>query len=111
MSGRPRAAVPGLAVYSLIVAYPAIMSVYYSFTNWDGLGTGSRFVGFSNYITAITGDPEVQQAFTHTLLAALCITVGGNLIGLIVALVLQQRNRLNYVLRLLWFLPASTPPG
>lgn len=101
--------VPGLAVYSLVVAYPTIMSVYYSFTNWDGLGTGSRFVGLSNYVTAIADDPEVQQAFTHTLLAALCITVGGNLVGLVVALVLQRRNRLNYVLRLLWFLPAALP--
>jgi ABC-type sugar transport system permease subunit len=35
--------------------------------------------------------------------------VGGNPIGLIIALVLQQRNRLNYVLRLLWFLPAALP--
>lgn len=101
--------VPGLAVYSLIVAYPTLMAIYYSFTNWDGLGSGSRFVGLGNYITAVTGDPEVRQAFTHTLLAALCITVGGNVAGLVVALVLQRRNRLNYVLRLLWFLPAALP--
>ncbi len=100
---------PALIVYTGIVAYPTVMAVYYSFTNWNGLGSGSRFIGFSNYVTAIARDPQVGQAFVHTLLAALVITVGGNLVGLASALALQRRNRLNYVLRLLWFLPAALP--
>lgn len=100
---------PPLLIYSGIVAYPTIMAIYYSFTNWDGLGTGLHFVGFSNYVTALVRDPQVGQAFVHTILAALVITVGGNLVGLASALALQRRNRLNYVLRLLWFLPAALP--
>lgn len=100
---------PGLGVYSLIVVYPTIQAIYYSFTNWNGLGSGAGFVGLGNYTTALAHDPEIRQAFTHTLLAALCITVGGNLLGLAVALLLQRRNRLNHVLRVLWFLPAALP--
>jgi len=48
------------------VAWPTINTFYYSFTQWDGIGT-KHFVGVANY-RALLDDPVFQKAFTDTLI-------------------------------------------
>ena len=40
---------PAILVFSVFTVYPAFTSLYYSFTDWTGIGTNYNFVGFANY--------------------------------------------------------------
>ena len=42
-------ALPALAVYFVFLVYPALQSLWFSLTNWDGLSATYNFVGLDNY--------------------------------------------------------------
>ena len=103
-----RFALPGLGLYSVFVAYPAVATAYYAFTNWNGLAQHWHFIGLKNFVSVLSSGLE-RTAFANTFEATVGIALGANILGLVVALLLQKRSRFNYVLRLLWFLPAALP--
>ena len=109
---RPRVrlgiAVPGLALYTMFVIYPSLSAVVDSFRSSKGVGTSGRFIGLANYSAVLSSSIE-RQALVHTLEATLVIVIGSNLLGLGLALALRESTKLNYLLRLLWFLPAALP--
>ncbi len=107
---KPRSvfSLPALVMYSLFVIYPTVATIYYSFTNWNGLGNHWHFVGLANFRAVLASSLE-RTALGNTVEATVGIVIGANLLGLILAVLLQRSSRLNYVLRLLWFLPAALP--
>jgi ABC-type sugar transport system permease subunit len=56
---------PFFVLFGLFSAYPIAMSLYYSFTRWDGFTT-PQFIGWKNYIS-LFNDPYFVQAIGHTL--------------------------------------------
>lgn len=48
------------------IAYPAFMSVYYSFFQWRGISENRNFVGMENW-TRLFNDPIILQCITHNL--------------------------------------------
>ena len=57
---------PSLILYVGILIIPLFQSLTYSFYSWSGFGK-QNFVGFSNYIKLITGDPAIKTALRNTL--------------------------------------------
>jgi raffinose/stachyose/melibiose transport system permease protein len=57
---------PILLVNLLVVIGPSIAAVYYSMTDWKGLGA-AEFVGLENYIE-LFHDPNYGNAFLHNLM-------------------------------------------
>lgn len=57
--------IPGLVVYSYLIIYPIITTVYSSFTEWNGLGA-KRFIGPDNFIYLFR-DPIMAPAFYNAL--------------------------------------------
>lgn len=102
-------AVPCLALFAAIVAYPTIQGVYYAFTDWSGLGSAIHFNGLGNFVALFSSDQAVG-ALWHTLVMALAITVLQNAIGLAVALGLNARIKSRNVLRTLLFAPVVMTP-
>ena len=53
-----------------LVWIPAIMSVWLSFTNWDGLGSFSdaQFIGTKNYTDVVSIYPPFWPAIQHNLI-------------------------------------------
>ncbi len=47
---------PAFVLFTAFVVYPAGTSIYYSFTDWTGIGKEFNFVGFDNYKTLILKD-------------------------------------------------------
>jgi raffinose/stachyose/melibiose transport system permease protein len=43
-------ALPALAVYVIFLVYPAFTSLWFSFTDWDGLSPTYNVVGLENYL-------------------------------------------------------------
>lgn len=102
-------AIPCVALFAAIVAYPTIQGVYYAFTDWSGLGSAIHFNGLSNFVALFSSD-EAVGALWHTLVMALAITVLQNAVGLAVALGLNSRIKSRNVLRTLLFAPVVMTP-
>lgn len=57
--------IPSLALYGLFFLYPMLSSVYYAFTNWNGLDT-TQYVGFDNFKTAFN-DANFRTSIINNL--------------------------------------------
>lgn len=97
-------AAPALIVYVAFVIVPVGLAAVYSFFNWNGLAALDRFIGFDNYIRAVT-DPVFLKAIGNNLaIVGLSLLIQGPLaIG--VALLLNRRIRGRALVRTLIFVP------
>lgn len=99
-------AIPGIVAYSAFIIVPVILSLYYSFTNRSLLSPDADFVGLDNYERLVT-DSRFLDTFAFTLILTVVTLVGVNVIGLAVALLLNQVGRLFYAMRMLFFIPVA----
>ncbi|MFI2203939.1 carbohydrate ABC transporter permease [Streptomyces sp. NPDC020192] len=102
-------ALPTLAFYGVFNFRPVLMSIQYSFYDWDGVGA-STWVGLKNY-TAVFTDNEQLDSLLHAFYLILFFTVLPLTLALITASVLRQlQGRFTGALaRTLLFLPQIIP--
>ncbi len=82
---------PALAVFLLVAAFPLAQVLFYSFTNATLAATEPwRFVGFANYLELLFHDPDFHQALITTLVFAGVSVTLETLLGLAIALLLNQ---------------------
>ncbi|KGO31605.1 carbohydrate ABC transporter permease [Oenococcus alcoholitolerans] len=94
---------PALIFLTIVIVIPFIIGIYYSFTNSNGI-TGS-WIGFRNY-QLLLGDHNFLESIWLTLVFSLLSVVGINVIALCFALlVTRKNNRLNKLLRTIFFVP------
>jgi len=101
-------ALPALAVYAIFLVYPAFTSLWFSFTDWDGLSPTYNVVGLDNY-TQMPKDPVVIQAVINNIIWTVVTIVFPVVIGLTLAMVLNGKVRGKPVLRLIFYTPAVLP--
>ena len=80
---------PWAAGMVLFFVYPLLATVYFSFTNYDGLNTAD-FVGLRNYVFMFTSDPLVKAAAYNTLWLVVVLTVGRLVFAMGVAQILTK---------------------
>src|SRR5690625_641658 len=98
------AIVPPFAGYLLFTLYPNILSVYYSFLNWDGMSE-PIFIGLENFI-ALFKDSFVWRALSHNLFLLIVVPVSAVFISLVLAYLLSNKTyKENKSLKLLFFFP------
>lgn len=99
---------PATIMYMLFVMLPVILSVYYSFTRWDGVSP-KVFIGLSNY-REIFSDPDFWTALKNNLsLIASSLMIQVTL-GLIFAYLLYTGIKGFKVLRTIYFIPVVIAP-
>ena len=107
--GRRRAVIawlfmlPLVAVNALVVLGPSLMAVYYSFTDWNGIG-GARWIGLANY-TELAGDADFRNALWHNVLWTVFFLVVPMVMGLFGAYALTRIRRFRLLFRVAYFLP------
>ena len=101
-------ALPALVVYFVFLVYPALQSLWFSFTDWDGLSATYNFVGVDNY-TAMPDDPVVVQAIVNNIIWTVVTITVPVVIGLVLAMLLNGKVRGKPVLRLIFYTPAVLP--
>jgi raffinose/stachyose/melibiose transport system permease protein len=101
--------VPALAFYLFVIIAPAIRGTAYAFTNWNGLGLLSKFIGIDNF-RQILHDPLALAAIRQTLLLTVTMAVGLTVIGLGLALALRSTLKTRNALRAAFFAPAVVAP-
>ncbi len=86
----------------MIVA-PALESVYYSFTNWTGIG-GAKFIGIRNLRTMFTSG-QFWNAMLHNVLWTVFFLIVPIAPGLARAFMLSRIKRFQHLFRVIYFIP------
>jgi multiple sugar transport system permease protein len=94
----------GIALYALMSIIPLALAFAYSLTNLNLLYPASDFVGVENY-AKLLDDFAFKRSLGTTFKLSVAITLSVNIIGLLVALMLNFNDRFHSVLRTLFFIP------
>lgn len=101
--------VPALILFVTFVIYPFGKGIFLSFTNWNGYSQTYKMVGISNYIRMLT-DQNVHRALINTIIYGVGSTFLQNVLGLALALLLNQKFRGKSMIRTLVYLPVMIAP-
>ncbi|MEV6424674.1 sugar ABC transporter permease [Streptomyces sp. NPDC051662] len=102
--GLAPAALIAAVLYGVFLLYPLVQSLWLSFTDKSPLQSGSDFVGLSNY-RELFGDDRLVSSLLFTTVVVVAVTVIANVVGLLLAMLLN-RSTANYrVMRTLIFVP------
>ena len=86
---------------------PMVVSFWWSLTDYTGL-QAPQFVGLGNYIQLFTDDPIFIKTLINTTLFVLMGMGIGPSLGLLTALLLNQKVRFQSVFRTAYYLPVMT---
>jgi len=89
----------------VIFLYPNVVALFWSVYKWDGLAPNMEYVGLANYVKLFSGKSIFYQALKNTILYALLLTAGSNFLGLIFALLIHRKSKINNVFRTVFYLP------
>ena len=95
---------PAFLIFFVLFLFPSIIGIYYSFTNWNSMSEQLKFIGFKNFLDII-GDSNNLLFFKNTFLYAIFTSILKVVIGLFLALLLNEGIRSRSILRALFFLP------
>ncbi|OHD69102.1 MAG: hypothetical protein A2177_08380 [Spirochaetes bacterium RBG_13_68_11] len=95
---------PGFTIYLGLMILPILLSLYYSFTDWDGIRPTVQLVGMRNYLEAVR-----DQGFLNSLRITFIFTVPGtivvNVLGICFAVLVNTKGRLTNFYRSVFFFP------
>ncbi|MGG4145231.1 sugar ABC transporter permease [Paenibacillus algorifonticola] len=96
---------PALFIYIAIIFIPTLYTLYLSFFNWNGVAPVKTFVGLSNYTDLLLHDSVFPRAVANNLLwtlGSLTIIMG---IGLMLAILLNQKLKGRIMFRGIFYFP------
>ena len=96
---------PILALYIFFFIVPTFMGLGYSFTNWRADSDILEFVGFKNF-ARIFQDKTIVLALKNTFIYTLFTVAGKNIIGLILATLLNVKFKSKNILRGVFYIPS-----
>lgn len=99
-------AVPMLSFFVFILI-PMVVSFWWSLNDYSGI-TAAKFVGLKNYITLFTSDRYFLPSLLNTTLFVLMGMGVGPTLGLLTALLLNQKVRFQSLFRTAYYLPVMT---
>ena len=94
---------PSLVLFTLAITVPAVMGIFFSFTDSIGIGTWS-FNGLTNYIAAFS-DPAILQSYLFTFGFSVVTVIVVNVLAFLLAVGLVSRIRFKTGLRAIFVIP------
>jgi ABC-type sugar transport system permease subunit len=99
-------AVPLLSII-VFMFIPMVVSFWWSLNDFSGI-QAAKFVGLNNYIQLFTADPIFIKTLLNTTLFVLMGMGVGPTLGMLTALLLNQKIRYQSVFRTAYYLPVMT---
>lgn len=96
---------PALVVYSGIVIFPIIISLFLSLTKWNGMGKVT-FIGLDNF-ARLLGDKTLRMSFTNNLVYIVIVVGMQMLLGMLVAVLLTYVTKGRGFLQTVFYLPST----
>jgi raffinose/stachyose/melibiose transport system permease protein len=97
---------PAITVYSFVIIYPTIYTIWLSLHAWDGISPRMRYVGWQNFVDLFTYDRVFWIAFKNTAIWAAGGVAIPMTLGLLLALFLNRSFRGSKAFRAVFYLPA-----
>jgi raffinose/stachyose/melibiose transport system permease protein len=94
---------PLVVINAVVVLVPSLFAVYYSFTDWSGIGPAS-FIGLANY-RDLLDDDEFVNGLWHNIVWTVFFLVVPMAMGLFGAFALSRIRRWRLLFRVLYFIP------
>lgn len=94
----------GILLYLAVLVLPLLLSFFYSFTNFNLLNATNSFIGVKNYVSMLNDDTFLST-LRFTIETTIIVTLLTNVLGLIIALALNQTGPFYTVLRTVFFIP------
>lgn len=94
---------PTLVLFTLAITVPAVIGIFFSFTNSIGIGEW-EFTGLRNYI-AMFSDPAILQSYLFTFGFSIVTVLLVNALAFLLAVGLTARIRLKMGLRAVFVIP------
>jgi len=94
---------PSVLLFTLAITVPAIIGLFYSFTNSIGFGDW-ELIGLTNYVVAFS-DPAILSSYLFTFGFATATVVVVNVISFLLAVGLTSRIRFKTALRAIFVIP------
>ncbi len=95
---------PALLLVTIFFILPVLFNFYFSFTRWSAYQSGIKFVGLENF-KDMTSDGSIWKDLITTVKYGILVCIFQNIFGLVMALALEKSNRINNVLRTIFFIP------
>jgi raffinose/stachyose/melibiose transport system permease protein len=92
------------ALFFIVVYFPQLTNLFFSFTNWDGYSREFKMVGLANFRKFFTYQP-ILSAMGNTFLFTGCVTVLGAVTQLGMALVISRGLRGSSFFKAAFYLP------
>ncbi len=97
--------VPALTVYTLLLIIPILIAFGLSLTKWNGMAVSEpSFIGIDNYIQMFS-DHRLGEAVIVTLKISAIVVVAVNVLGLTLAMMLNNAGRTTNLYRGIFFTP------
>ncbi|WSY48165.1 sugar ABC transporter permease (plasmid) [Embleya sp. NBC_00888] len=93
-----------MLVYACFVLAPIALSIGYSLTNANPFNPPRRWVGLDNY-RMLLHDQQFLTALRVTVILTLIVVIVPNVLGLLIALLLDKRGRFYNAMRSVFFTP------
>lgn len=94
----------GILLYLAVLILPLLLSFFYSFTNFNLLNATNSFIGARNYVMMLNDDTFLST-LQFTIGTTIIVTLMTNILGLVIALALNQTGSFYSVLRTIFFIP------
>ena len=95
---------PSLILVAFAFYGPFFMNVFYAFTNWNGIRKVPRFIGWENFVEMLSdGDFAASVGFTAAFAVGFIVLC--NVLGLALALFLDQKTKVAGGVRAALFVP------
>ncbi|TFE23209.1 carbohydrate ABC transporter permease [Cohnella luojiensis] len=96
---------PALIIYSAFFVLPAIVGLFYSFTDWRLDREVIQFIGWDNFNRIFT-DKTLILAIKNTFIFAIITVIGKNVLGIALAVGLNMRLKTRNLLRVIFYSPS-----
>ena len=101
--------IPAIVLYLTFEIYPLLKGFYYSLTDWSGVSSSYSLVGIKNYID-IFHDKYVLNPLLNTFIFAFATTVILNILGVAMAVFVENLNSSKNYFRGFLYLPSVLSP-
>lgn len=95
---------PIFILYTCFVIFPALSSIYYSLTSWDGLSANMKYIGFENF-KMLFHDPRFYNDLKNTLVLAVLYTIFVNIFAMLLAILVDKLKFLKNFFRSIFYIP------
>ena len=95
---------PALLLYAVFMIYPFVQTIYFSFTDWNGVEPVKEWIGLANWGEMLR-DPLVWNALRNNVIWVVIGTIAPLTIGLMLAVLLWRRPPGFTIFRTMFFMP------